>query len=157
MVVTPVSETDTEWTFELPSDFPKMVDSVFDSLCHGYKDYCFTTKQLKDIIALCRDKKITFLYKADIDKVGDLSYYTLIPGKVICGNKEVENIQCSYSELPSNYTFIPNNSKTDKTMEASYVPNTRPSRLYEINYFDEDGNPVWRKKGVQYFFSKPTD
>ena len=36
-------------------------------------------------------------------------------------------------------------------MEASYKPN---NYLYEINYFDENGKAVWRKKDTQNFFEK---
>lgn len=74
-----------------------------------------------------------------------MSYYALVPGKVKCGKKEVENIQRSYSELPKSYKFHPKNSRSDKMMEASYKPNCNQ---YEINYFDENGNAVWRKKGI---------
>ena len=135
----------SEMMFGIPSDFPRIVDSVSDSLCSGYKDYCFSTKQLNDIITICHSRKVTFLWKKVNDDLGNLSYYALVPGKIKCGKEEVENVQCSYSELPKKYKFIPNNSRGDKMIKASYKPNCNQ---YEINYFDENGNAVWRKKGV---------
>lgn len=145
-------ETFTETTmFGIPTDFPRIVDSVSDSLSDGFKDYCFSTKQLKDIIKICHGRKITFLWQSTNDDLGNLSYYTLVPGKVKYGNEDIENIQCSYSELPKKYKFIPNNSRSDKMIEASYKPN---SHKYEINYFDKNGKAVWRKKEIQNFFEK---
>lgn len=141
----------SEMMFGIPTDFPRIVDSVADSLCSGFKDYCFSTKQLKDIITICKNKKVTFLWRRVNDDFGNLSYYALVPGKVKCGKEEVENIQCSYSELPKNYKFHPKNSRSDKMMEASYKPN---NYLYEVNYFDEKGKAVWRKKDTQNFFEK---
>ena len=144
-------EMNSELMFGIPTDFPRIVDSVSDSLCSGFKDYCFSSKQLKDIISICHNKKVTFLYQAVRDDIGNLSYYTLVPGKVKCGKEEVENVQCSYSELPKKYKFVPNNSRSDKMIEASYKPN---NHKYEINYFDKNGKAVWRKKEIQNFFEK---
>ena len=45
----------SEMMFGIPTDFPRIVDSVADSLCSGFKDYCFSTKQLKDIITICKN------------------------------------------------------------------------------------------------------
>ena len=39
-------QTVSSVTFGIPSDFPSLVDSVVYSLKKGYKDYCFTNKQL---------------------------------------------------------------------------------------------------------------
>lgn len=149
MVNTSTHENASELMFGIPTDFPRIVDSVSDSLCSGFKDYCFSSKQLKDIITICHSKKVTFLYQAVKNEVGGLSYYTLIPGKVKCGKDEVENVQCSCFELPKKYKFIPNNSRSDKMIEVSYRPN---NHQYEINYFDENGKAIWRKKEIQNFF-----
>lgn len=145
-----LTEENNDVMFGIPTDFPRIVDSVSDSLRDGYKDYCFSTKQLNDIKTICHNRKVTFLYKASYNNVGQLAYYMLVPGKVMCKEEVVENIQMDYQELPKKYKFKPNNSRVDNWMDANYKRKKRVPVGMEINYFDENGNAVLKEKSKRF-------
>ena len=66
-------------TFGIPSDFPSLVDSVVGSLKRGYRDYCFTNKQLKEIIEKCHEANVSFAYRKQLDEDCKIEYIELIP------------------------------------------------------------------------------
>lgn len=145
-----LTEENNDLMFGIPTDFPRIVDSVSDSLRDGYKDYCFSTKQLNDIKAICHSRNVTFLYRASYNNVGQLAYYTLVPGKVMCKEEVVDNIQMDYQEFPKKYKFKPNNSRVDNWMDANYKRKKRIPVGMEINYFDENGNAVLKEKSKRF-------
>ena len=111
-------------TFGIPSDFPSLVDSVVGSLKRGYRDYCFTNKQLKEIIEKCHEANVSFAYRKQLDEDCKIEYIELIPctfyfAETVEENK-VENIQVEMENLPVALIFCPKNNKTDITIDADY-------------------------------------
>lgn len=116
-------------TFGIPSDFPSLVDSVVGSLKRGYRDYCFTNKQLKEIIEKCHEANVSFAYRKQLDEDCKIEYIELIPctfyfAETVEENK-VENIQVEMENLPVALIFCPKNNKTDITIDADYQERTK--------------------------------
>ena len=135
-------QTVSSVTFGIPSDFPSLVDSVVGSLKKGYKDYCFTNKQLKEIIEKCHEANVSFAYRKQLDEDCKIEYIELIPctfyfAETVEENK-VENIQVAL-------IFCPKNNKTDITIDADYQEkNEKRVKSYKkLAYFDDDGYPVY--------------
>lgn len=136
-------------TFGIPSDFPSLVDSVVGSLKRGYRDYCFTNKQLKEIIEKCHEANVSFAYRKQLDEDCKIEYIELIPctfyfAETVEENK-VENIQVEMENLPVALIFCPKNNKTDITIDADYQEkNEKRVKSYKkLAYFDDDGYPVY--------------
>ena len=70
-------QTVSNVTFGIPSDFPSLVDSVVGSLKRGYRDYCFTNKQLKEIIEKCHEANVSFAYRKQLDEDCKIEYIEL--------------------------------------------------------------------------------
>lgn len=68
-------QTVSSVTFGIPS----LVDSVVGSLKKGYRDYCFTNKQLKEIIEKCHEANVSFTYRKQLDEDYKIEYIELIP------------------------------------------------------------------------------
>ena len=136
-------------TFSWPFDFPSLVDSVVGSLKKGYRDYCFTNKQLKEIIEKCHEANVSFAYRKQLDEDCKIEYIELIPctfyfAETVEENK-VENIQVAMENLPVALIFCPKNNKTDITIDADYQEkNEKRVKSYKkLAYFDDDGYPVY--------------
>lgn len=104
-------QTVSSVTFGIPSDFPSLVDSVVGSLKKGYRDYCFTNKQLKEIIEKCHEANVSFAYRKQLDEDCKIEYIELIPctfyfAETVEENK-VENIQVEMENLPVALIFCP--------------------------------------------------
>lgn len=142
-------QTVSSVTFGIPSDFPSLVDSVVGSLKKGYRDYCFTSKQLKEIIEKCHEANVSFAYRKQLDEDCKIEYIELIPctfyfAETVEGNK-VENIQVEMENLPVALIFCPKNNKTDITIDADYQEkNEKKVKSYKkLAYFYDDGYPVY--------------
>lgn len=136
-------------TFSWPFDFPSLEDSVVGSLKKGYRDYCFTNKQLKEIIEKCHTSNVSFAYRKQLDEDCKIEYIELIPctfyfAETVEENK-VENIQVAMENLPVALIFCPKNNKTDITIDADYQEkNEKRVKSYKkLAYFDDDGYPVY--------------
>ena len=128
-------QTVSSVTFGIPSDFPSLVDSVVGSLKKGYRDYCFTNKQLKEIIEKCHEANVSFAYRKQLDEDCKIEYIELKE------QKEIEYI----TALPVALIFCPKNNKTDITIDADYQEkNEKRVKSYKkLAYFDDDGYPVY--------------
>lgn len=138
-------QTVSSVTFGIPSDFPSLVDSVVGSLKKGYKDYCFTNKQLKEIIEKCHEANVSFAYRKQLDEDYKIEYIELIPcifyfAETVEENK-VENIQVAMENLPVALIFCPCNNRSDMTLDANYTKKIRDYR--KLAYFDDNGCPVY--------------
>lgn len=70
--------------FDLPSDFTPIADSITTSLKYNYVDWCFTWKQLDDIMEKCKWLNKSFMYSvlySEEDKAtGTFGSIQLTPG-----------------------------------------------------------------------------
>lgn len=143
------TQTVSNVTFSWPSDFPSLVDSVVGSLKKGYRDYCFTNKQLKEIIEKCHEANVSFVYRKQLDEDYKIEYVELIPCTFYFAetdeDNKVENIQVEMENLPVALIFCPKNNKTDITIDADYQEkNEKRVKSYKkLAYFDDDGYPVY--------------
>lgn len=143
------TQTVSSVTFSWPSDFPSLVDSVVGSLKKGYRDYCFTNKQLKEIIEKCHEANVSFVYRKQLDEDYKIEYVELIPCTFYFAetdeDNKVENIQVEMENLPVALIFCPKNNKTDITIDADYQEkNEKMVKSYKnLAYFDDDGYPVY--------------
>lgn len=137
-------------TFGVPEDFPSLVDSVAESLKDGYQDYCFSYKQVKQIISTCRQNNVSFVYSVSINPDTDeVEYYKLTPVEFRCGNKKLSNIQLEDTRVPVGYTYARlrpiHGMSIEKTDDANYDPRVCQKK-YRIKHFDDSGAPVWELK-----------
>lgn len=128
-----------------PSDFPSLEDSVMVSLKNGWRDYCFSNKQLREILKQCSEANISMVYRKQLDEDFVLEYIELIPCRFyfanIDDNNEVENIQTDMENLPVALIFCPFNNRSDYLMDANFKKKIKDSR--KLAYFDDEGYPVY--------------
>lgn len=138
-------QTVANMTFGIPYDFPSLVDSVVSSLKSGFRDYCFSNRQLKEITEKCHASNVSLVYRKQLDEDYKVEYIELIPctfyfAETVEGN-EVENIQVDMENLPVALIFCPCNNRSDMTLDANYVKKVKDYR--KLAYFDDNGYPVY--------------